>query len=72
MLKIQRMACADYASPGRHFASHEMKLMFAVLLLNYDVCLAPGTKYREFYIATMCMPDTTVEILFKVRSNKRQ
>lgn len=44
--------------------------MFAVLLLNYDVSLEPGTKPKELYIATMSIPDTTMKVLFKARFHK--
>jgi len=56
--------------PGRFFASHEMKLMFAILLLRYDISLVPGTKPKEIYVATMSLPDTTMEVLFKARPQK--
>ncbi|KAI1850820.1 hypothetical protein JX265_013300 [Neoarthrinium moseri] len=39
--------------PGRFLAVHEMKIMFAKLLLRYDWKLAPGTKPEPFFIATM-------------------
>lgn len=44
-----------------------MKIMFATLLLKYDFKLAPGTKPKEIYVATMALPDTTLEVLFKAR-----
>lgn len=44
--------------------------MFAILLLRYDISLVPGTKPKELYIATMSIPDTTMEVLFKARAQK--
>ncbi|KAF2742828.1 cytochrome P450 [Sporormia fimetaria CBS 119925] len=54
--------------PGRFFATEEMKLMFATLLLNYDMKLAPGTAPKELRIGTMALPDTNLKVLFKARS----
>ncbi|KAI0144969.1 cytochrome P450 [Pestalotiopsis sp. NC0098] len=54
--------------PGRFLAVHEMKIMFAQLLLRYDWKLASGTKPEPFYIATMCIPDTELKVLFRRRS----
>ncbi|KAI1339109.1 cytochrome P450 [Xylariaceae sp. FL0016] len=53
--------------PGRFLAVHEMKIMFATLLLRYDWKLETGTKPEPFYIATMCIPDTKLKVLFKRR-----
>ena len=39
--------------------------MFALLLLRYDFKLAPGDKPNPFYLATMCIPDTKLKVLFK-------
>jgi hypothetical protein len=44
-----------------------MKLMFATLLLRYDMKLAPGTAPKVRYLATMALPETQLPILFKVR-----
>lgn len=45
-----------------------MKLMFATMLLRYDWKLAPGTSPKTMYIATMAVPDTKLEVLFKART----
>lgn len=55
-------------SPGRFLAVHEIKIMFARLLLRYDWKLARGTKPEPFFIATMCIPDTKLKVLFRQRS----
>ena len=47
---------------------HEMKLMFAILLLRYDIRLKPDTKPQPFFIGTMSLPDTKLEVLFKARN----
>ncbi|XP_014550037.1 hypothetical protein COCVIDRAFT_116738 [Bipolaris victoriae FI3] len=54
--------------PGRFFATHEMKIMFASLILRYDVELVAGTKPKETYIATMAIPDTALNVMFKSRA----
>ncbi|KPI43088.1 Ent-kaurene oxidase [Cyphellophora attinorum] len=51
--------------PGRFFATHEMKILFATLLLRYDFKLKSGAKPQEIRIGTMAIPDTTLEVLFK-------
>ena len=56
-------------SPGRFFAINEMKLLFSLLLLRYDFKLAPGDEPKPFYIATMFIPDTTLKVQFKARTN---
>ncbi|KAH8901728.1 cytochrome P450 [Thozetella sp. PMI_491] len=53
--------------PGRFLAAHEMKILFSLLLLRYDMKLVPGTKPQPFYIATMPIPDTQLQVLFKAR-----
>jgi hypothetical protein len=56
------------SSPGRFLAVQEMKLMFSLLLLRYDMKLAPGTKPKCFHIATMAVPDTKLPVLFRARA----
>ncbi|OJJ01767.1 hypothetical protein ASPVEDRAFT_150556 [Aspergillus versicolor CBS 583.65] len=53
--------------PGRYLAVHEMKLMFALLLLRYNIQLVPGTAPQPFFIGTMPIPDTKLEVLFTTR-----
>lgn len=52
-------------SPGRFLAVHEMKIIFAILLLKYDLKLALGASPQPWFIGTMAIPDTTLEVLFK-------
>jgi hypothetical protein len=44
--------------------------MFAVLLINYDLALEPGSKPKELYVATMSIPDTTMKVLFRARFSR--
>ncbi|KAH9895453.1 cytochrome P450 [Xylariomycetidae sp. FL2044] len=53
--------------PGRFIATHEMKILFSLLLLRYDWKLAAGTKPQPFFIATMCIPDINLKVLFRKR-----
>jgi hypothetical protein len=54
-------------SPGRFFAVHEIKLIFCLLLLKYDIKLAPGDVPHGIYIATMAIPDTGLKVQFRAR-----
>lgn len=58
-----------HACPGRFFAINEMKIIFAYLLLNYDMKLRDGEgrpKNLEKPTGTT-YPDPRVEVLFKSR-----
>ena len=39
-----------------------------MLLLRYDFKLAEGDAPTELYIATMAIPDTKLNVLFKARA----
>lgn len=52
-------------SPGRVFAVNEMKLILSTLIMRYDIKLVPGTKPKPFFIGTLCLPDTKLEVLLK-------
>ncbi|KAH7020713.1 cytochrome P450 [Microdochium trichocladiopsis] len=53
--------------PGRFLATHEMKIILSMLLLRYDFKFADGVKAKPLYIATMSLPDTMVNVLFRRR-----
>jgi hypothetical protein len=44
-----------------------MKILLSLLLLRYDFELRDGEKPAPFYLATMAIPDTKLEVLFKKR-----
>jgi hypothetical protein len=44
-----------------------MKLIFAVLLLGYDLKLLPGTEPKNIYFGTSRVPDTKFPVLLKAR-----
>ncbi|KAF2180150.1 cytochrome P450, partial [Zopfia rhizophila CBS 207.26] len=54
-----------HACPGRFFAVNEMKLIFANLLLRYDLKLIPGTAPARMFIGTMAIPETKLKVLMR-------
>lgn len=57
-----------YACPGRFYASNEMKLVLAHLLLHYDVKLPDGHgRPRNFTIDSDMFPDPRARLLIKSR-----
>lgn len=52
-------------SPGRFFAVNEMKLIFADLLLRYDIKLAPGTAPRRTMFGNSFIPETKLKVLMR-------
>lgn len=59
-----------HACPGRFFASNEVKMILARLVLNYDIKLAGGAteRYKNLEFTGACLPDHTKTLLFKERS----
>lgn len=57
-----------YACPGRFYASHEMKLILAHLLLRYDIKLPDGCgRPRNFTIDSDMFPDPRARLLIRKR-----
>lgn len=56
-----------YFSPGRFFAATEFTLMFAHILINYDVKMAEGGLPATTWVASASMPDTKAKIMFRKR-----
>lgn len=56
-------------SPGRFFATNEVKAMLAHVLLNYDVKL-PNNSGRpsELWFGVSSIPDPTAELMFRKRA----
>jgi hypothetical protein len=46
-----------------------MKLIFANLILRYDMKLMPGTTPLRLYIGTAKIPETKLKILMKLASS---
>ncbi|KZT39044.1 cytochrome P450 [Sistotremastrum suecicum HHB10207 ss-3] len=57
-----------HACPGRFFAVTAMKSMMAYIMLNYDVKFASGKRPADRAIASLCLPDSSAEVLFRKRS----
>ncbi|KAK8856636.1 cytochrome P450 monooxygenase [Apiospora arundinis] len=57
-----------WACPGRFFASAEIKVILAHLLLHYDIKLRPGEeKPRQQHFGLAILPDPNAVVLFKKR-----
>lgn len=53
-------------SPGRFFAAHELKLMLAYLVLNYDVrSEIEGVIPKPSWYITNLVPNPTAKVLFR-------
>lgn len=65
-LTVTLHACIHY-SPGRFFASTEMKALLAYILVTYDFKLEEGKKVpRDFNFATARIPGNA-DVLFRKR-----
>ena len=57
-----------YACPGRFYASNEMKLVLAHLLLRYDIKLPDGHgRPKNFTFDSDMFPDPRARLLIKRR-----
>lgn len=57
-----------WACPGRFFASAELKVVLAYLLMNYDLKVKDGEeKPGQIHYGLAILPDAQAEILFKAR-----
>ena len=57
------------SSPGRYFASNELKAILAHLILNYDVKLGgDGSRPPEVYFSLSVIPALGGRVLFKKRN----
>lgn len=58
-----------HACPGRFFAAHEIKVILAQILLNYDIALVDGKKPDNQWVTLYSLPDTKARLLFRKRSS---
>ena len=60
-----------HACPGRFFATNEMKLILAHVVLNYDIKFENGRVVRPLnkHFKATCIPDPTIKLLFRKRKN---
>lgn len=56
-------------SPGRFFAVDMIKLMLIFVLLRYDIKTKDGKRPKDSHMGLARIPDMSVEILFRRRSN---
>ncbi|KAI1577905.1 CypX Cytochrome P450 [Pyrenophora tritici-repentis] len=56
-----------HACPGRFFATNEIKMVVARLILEYDIKMPEGVteRYPQIEIGRMTMPNPTKPLLFK-------
>ncbi|KAF4813025.1 Cytochrome P450 monooxygenase ATR2 [Colletotrichum tropicale] len=59
-----------HVCPGRFFASVEIKMIVAIILLNFDIILAEGEteRYKNIEIGVQSMPDPAKTIRLRRRS----
>ena len=57
-----------HVCPGRHFAACELKLMFAHIVMTYDVKLeVEGVRPPDMWVMTSCIPNPNANVLFRKR-----
>ena len=57
-----------HACPGRYFAACELKLMFAHIVMTYDVKLEnEGVRPKDMWFLTSCVPNPNAKVLFRRR-----
>jgi cytochrome P450 len=57
-----------WACPGRFFASAEIKVVVAYLVLNYDIRLVPGQeKPKPNYAGLAIFPDAVAQVQIRAR-----
>lgn len=57
-------------SPGRFFTTIELKIILAYIIRKYDFKLAAdegGMRPKNKFFGFSCVPDSEVQLLFKVR-----
>ena len=59
-----------HVCPGRYFAACELKLMFAHIVMTYDVKLEiEGVRPPDMWVMTSCVPNPNANVLFRKRAN---
>jgi cytochrome P450 len=56
-----------HACPGRFFASTEIKLMLAHIVITYDVKLVDGVRPPDSYYMNGIQPNPTAKVYFRKR-----
>lgn len=55
---------ANNCSPGRFFVSHELKMLFAYLILNYDIKHIDD-RPKAFWFGRSCVPPAKASIVVR-------
>ena len=59
-----------HVCPGRYFAACELKLMFAHIVMTYDVKLEiKGVRPPDMWVMTACVPNPNANVLFRKRAD---
>lgn len=57
-----------HTCPGRYFAACQLKLMFAHVVMNYDVKFEnEGVRPKDRWLAISCVPNSDAKVLFRKR-----
>lgn len=59
-----------HSCPGRFFASQEMKLMLAHIVMEYDIEVVGGERPPNMLMNGACIPSQTAQLRVKLRSGK--
>ena len=54
-------------SPGRFFASYELKSIIAFILMNYDMKIRDGKRPADLFVAETVIPDPNGQVMFRKR-----
>ena len=59
-----------HVCPGRYFAACELKLMFAHIVMTYDVKLEnEGVRPPDMWVMDSCVPNPNANVLFRKRAS---
>ena len=56
-----------HACPGRFFVAVKLKLMFALMVMNYDRKLEGSQRPDNIWVMTWCIPNPKGNVLFRRR-----
>ncbi|PBK67926.1 cytochrome P450, partial [Armillaria solidipes] len=61
-----------HVCPGRFFAMLEIKMMLAVLIMKYDICLPEeGKRPDDSWFGPVCTPSMSAKVLLKKRERQQ-
>jgi hypothetical protein len=59
-------------SPGRFFAIGLMKLVFAAMVMRYDIKLVLGTEPKQRYFGKYTIPEFNLKLLIKAEGKESE